>query len=340
MRIGFIVSALFLTLVAAASVKTGDDVTVSGLSSGAFMAVQMHVADAETIRGVGVFAGGPYYCAEGQMVKALTTCMSMGTGINISGIKSKISDYRKSKKIDSSEEALANSRVFIFAGTSDYTVNPKVDKAAEDLYGQLGVKNIKTVYNFAAGHTMPTVNNGGICTITQSPFIGKCGYNGALEALNYLFDGSLKEELGEYNAKNLFSTPQSTTGTVMGPKAYVYVPTACQEEGADCPLHVVFHGCKQTINDIQMQYVEKTGYNEVAETNNLVILYPQAVSSMLSNPNGCWDWWGYTNADYANKSGAQIKAVNALIDGLKSGKLPLTAAYPEEAVNETLKISE
>jgi poly(3-hydroxybutyrate) depolymerase len=37
-------------------------VTVSGLSSGGFMAVQMHVAYSSVFSGAGIFAGGPYYC--------------------------------------------------------------------------------------------------------------------------------------------------------------------------------------------------------------------------------------------------------------------------------------
>ena len=114
---------------------------------------------------------------------------------------------------------------------------------------------------------------------------------------------------------------------------YVYAPTAWKQKDANCPLHVVFHGCQQTINDIQMQYVENTGYNEVAEDNNLIILYPQAVSSMLSNPNGCWDWWGYTTADYANKNGPQVKEVNRLINGLTSGTLELTP-YEEDSIEQ------
>jgi hypothetical protein len=39
-------------------------VAVSGISSGAFMAVQLHVAYSSVFKGVGVLAGGPYYCSE------------------------------------------------------------------------------------------------------------------------------------------------------------------------------------------------------------------------------------------------------------------------------------
>ena len=39
------------------------------------------------------------------------------------------------------------------------------------------------------------------------------------------------------------------------------------------------------------------GYNEVADLNNIVILYPQAKrGSIPYNPNGCFDWWGYTDS--------------------------------------------
>ena len=32
------------------------------------------------------------------------------------------------------------------------------------------------------------------------------------------------------------------------------------------------------------------GYNAVAEVNNIIVVYPQAVKSLIANPEGCWDW--------------------------------------------------
>jgi poly(3-hydroxybutyrate) depolymerase len=55
-----------------------------------------------------------------------------------------------------------------------------------------------------------------------------------------------------------------------------------------------------------------TGLNDWAESNNLVILYPQATSNFLKNPEGCWDWWGYTGSDFAFKSGLQMSMVYAM----------------------------
>ena len=59
--------------------------SVSGLSSGAFMAGQFHVAFSETVMGAGIVAGGPYGCAEGQLATALNRCMQTHSGAARSG---------------------------------------------------------------------------------------------------------------------------------------------------------------------------------------------------------------------------------------------------------------
>src|SRR5438876_2008957 len=46
--------------------------SISGISSGAFMAVQFGVSWSSTIKGVGVIAGGPYYCAQGTATEGLS----------------------------------------------------------------------------------------------------------------------------------------------------------------------------------------------------------------------------------------------------------------------------
>ena len=56
--------------------------TVSGLSSGGYMAVQLHVAFSSVFaKGAGVVAGGPFYCAEGSVVNATGRCMASHAGI-------------------------------------------------------------------------------------------------------------------------------------------------------------------------------------------------------------------------------------------------------------------
>jgi hypothetical protein len=48
------------------------------------------------------------------------------------------------------------------------------------------------------------------------------------------------------------------------------------------------------------------------------VLYPQAIARWwwVYNPSGCWDWWGYTGAQYHTKEGAQVRAVMAMLSRL------------------------
>ena len=57
-------------------------VTVSGFSSGGFMAVQMHVAHSSFIKGAAIFAGGPFGCAANNrgvatLIQATRQCVNM-----------------------------------------------------------------------------------------------------------------------------------------------------------------------------------------------------------------------------------------------------------------------
>ena len=45
------------------------------------------------------------------------------------------------------------------------------------------------------------------------------------------------------------------------------------------------------------------------------ILFPQIAGSMV-NPNGCWDWWGYSDIDYLGKDAPQIAAIWAMAERL------------------------
>ena len=50
---------------------------------------------------------------------------------------------------------------------------------------------------------------------------------------------------------------------------------------------------------------DQAGYNEWADTNGIVVLYPQLdPTEILDNPEGCWDWWGYTGLNFQIQSWA------------------------------------
>lgn len=192
-------------------------------------------------------------------------------------------------------------------------MTPPVVKNAETLYKNWG-SSVSTKYDIQGEHAMPTTSYGNPCTFKGTPYINKCNYDGAYSALSHIY-GLLEPPVPQVTS-NLIKFDQSAYtqfGSSMHATGYMYVPTACQN-GDECALHVVFHGCQQTLDDISTKYVTQTGYNEVAENNNIIILYPQAKKSTLypSNPNGCWDWWGYTdsglisNLNYVTKDAPQI----------------------------------
>ena len=92
------------------------------------------------------------------------------------------------------------------------------------------------------------------------------------------------------------------------------MPTQCGTK--TCRLHVAFHGCNQTVEQIQDDFFHDAGYNRWAATNDVVVLYPQTKLSPPFNPKGCWDFWGYSGLDYAVKQGTQMRAVKAMADRL------------------------
>jgi poly(3-hydroxybutyrate) depolymerase len=59
------------------------------------------------------------------------------------------------------------------------------------------------------------------------------------------------------------------------------------------------------------------GFNAWADANDLVVLYPNAqADERLGNPNGCWDWWAYTDASYGLRDGVQMAFAKRLVDAL------------------------
>jgi poly(3-hydroxybutyrate) depolymerase len=173
-------------------------------------------------------------------------------------------------------------------------------------------------------HCQPTLNYGNDCTTLGAPYISKCSYDGAGVALQKLYGGNLNPR-GSAVAANLLEVnqkkymPSSTFGVPgLGDTAYVYVPSACQK-GAKCSFHMDFHGCNQEPDAIGTEYVKNAGYLEWAETNNIIVLFPQAAKADLhENPEACFDWWGYVDSDYAFKTSKQMTTFRNMLSALAS----------------------
>lgn len=308
---------------------TAAEVTVSGLSSGGYFANQFHVAYSSKVSGAGVLAGGPFYCARGSMMDALNRCMDTANGApTVQDSMREATRLEREGSIDNLDN-LKSSKVYLLSGTADRTVLPIMMQRLRDLYQAWGLKaaNMTVVDRMPVGHAFPTVDFGNDCANpSASPYISSCGRDVAGEILDALV-GPLKAK-EKATEDRIFKFNQAfgvnPAGISLARTGFAYVPKECENALQKCHLHVAFHGCRQTTEDIGMDYVLHTGYNAWAESNKIIILYPQAVRNfLLNNPRGCWDWWGYTGPNYHNKKGPQMHMISKVVEQWSEGKLKM-----------------
>ena len=298
--------------------------TVSGLSSGAFMAVQMQVAYSASIQGAGVVAGGPYYCAAGNMLYA-GICMGqvMFMPPNPSLMVKAAKGFAAAGQIDALSN-LKKRRVYVFSGTQDLVVRQPAVDATVSFFQQIGVdgERLQYINKVPAGHAVITPGFGNGCTANLPPFISHCevdgqSYDQAGALLTHLY-GPMQPKAASADGQLLRFNQRKYAASVTGmaEEAYLYVPKSCAA-GETCRVHVALHGCAQSAEAVGEDFVAHTGYNEWAETNHLLVLYPQVNKSAVPfNPQGCWDWIGSTGPGYATKAGLQPKAIKSMIDAL------------------------
>ena len=305
--------------------------TVSGLSSGGFMANQLGYAYSATFKGVGVFAGGPYMCAGHSNY---TACMYNATisAAMLSTMQSDLNNW-SGTSIDPKTN-VAGQKIFMFVGTSDATVGPNPMNAVQTQYSNNGVAaaSLDYIKQNGAAHVFPTdfdSTGNNACSSSASPYISNCGYDGAKAAFTKFY-GTLNARNNAPAAGNYVEFDQAafTSNPGMAATGWVYVPANCAA-GASCKVHVALHGCQQNYATIGDKFLRNTGYTRWADTNAIVVLFPQtrvdstsrvtAASGSIGNPNGCWDWIGWYGANFAQKAGTQQVALKAMVDQLSSG---------------------
>jgi hypothetical protein len=185
-----------------------------------------------------------------------------------------------------------------------------------------------------AQHAQPTDFYGNPCGTLGNPYINNCAYDAAGELLKWIYsslsprnDGQLGGDFVQFDQTEFLDDPifhgMDTSG-------WLDVPTSCRNQ-RPCRLHIAFHGCNQYQGYTYFQFgsgmvtfgttfVRNAGYNKWADSNGLLVLYPQA-TAMPSNPQGCWDWWGYDDPNYALKSGRQMRAVHSMVQRIVSAHI-------------------
>jgi predicted esterase len=295
-------------------------ITVSGVSSGGYMAVQLHVAWSSVFKGAGVIAAGPYYCAQGMVALATTRCLSRSSAPPVDALVTTAKGWAAIDAIDATSH-LRTSRVYLFSGSKDSVVAPALVADLLRFYEAfVPASQIVHRSDVAAEHGMPTDDFGNACAVKGRPFINDCDADVAGDLLKHLYgtlaprnDGTLAGRFVEFDQLEFVAADRG-----MGAKGWIFVPAACTESGLPCRLLVALHGCQQNLDAIGEDFVRRAGYNRWADVNRIVVLYPQTSSQAT---NGCWDWWGTTGPDYAQRSGTQLGAIVAMVERL-AGAMP------------------
>ena len=307
-------------------------VFVAGISSGGFAAVQMHVAHSSTFKGAAVYAGGVYWCAgAGGAATALANCGGETLPTNQASYNSTLAASEAYLDLQSSvgtidlASNLRGQPVYLWSGTQDTVVNPleMADLNAE--YQRLGA-NVRFDNGYPAAHGWESPDGELACGTLGSPYMVSCSANGdaydSVKTWLTMFLGQLKPRNNGKLSGTLSAFDQAEFGATpnlsMSPTGSVFVPKSCAQ-GQTCGLIFAMHGCLQETSLIGDRWVKEAGINEWADTNKLVVVYPDTIVSSApgpTNPNACFDWWGYSNQydpNYALKSGLQMTVLYAMV---------------------------
>ncbi|MCB4824451.1 extracellular catalytic domain type 2 short-chain-length polyhydroxyalkanoate depolymerase [Roseicella aerolata] len=350
MRLRTLLLALVLSLMQAGKASAADrlgrypvdpaQVSVAGISSGAFMANQLHIAHSADIMGAGLVAGGLYGCAVLRADDSgITALASLATGacmraparlLPAATYAARIRRFAALGWIDP-VETLGRSRLYAFTGRSDTVVHPETVRRAVAVYGLLGLPTAATSFSdgaLAAGHGWVTQSYGMACGDTRPPYINDCDYDQAQQVLQTLY-GPLEAAATQPSGRLIafdqteFAPGGDAAGHGLWHTGQLYLPAACEAAGANCRLHMLMHGCQQSAQVMGDRFYRNIGINEWADTNRIVVLYPQARSVSVAdfrrprptdlfqvNPEGCWNWWGYAyDSRYLFKDGVQVRAL-------------------------------
>jgi poly(3-hydroxybutyrate) depolymerase len=228
---------------------------------------------------------------------------------------------------------LRNHRVWLFSGGNDRTVDSSVVDALHSFYKEVvPASALRYTKVLDAGHALISVadEQANACASSEPPFINRCrNLDAAGELLAHLI-GPLNQksavaggDLVSFDQRPFVSG--KAIDASLADEGYVYIPKPCR--AGRCRVHVVFHGCRQNSAEVGRRFVEGAGYNTWADTNRLIVLYPQTVArsgpalgswKTLFNPKGCWDWWGYSGSDYHSRDGVQIRAIKGMLEQLEA----------------------
>ncbi|GAB6025769.1 hypothetical protein CHUAL_011751 [Chamberlinius hualienensis] len=302
-------------------------VSMGGFSSGGFFTAQYHTTFSSELVGVAIMAGGIYYCAHGTLI-GVASCITPALLVDE---HIAIAKSNAEKKLIDPTSNIEGSRVYILSGKLDTIVLPVTGLQLKYYYDHFGA-NVATAFHLFAEHGFPTSSYGNLCGILFPNFLNRCYYSAAFESLNHIYGGGLKKPSGSITLKGdliAFDQDEFVNGNAADScfdnTAYAYIPFGCKTNSG-CRVHVFNHGCGMGRQKIGDELIVRSGYNEVGELNNIIIIYPQistcVPSSMFEpkafNPFGCHDLYGYLGEHYAWNNSTQMTAIRRIIQRVTS----------------------
>ena len=267
--------------------------SVSGLSSGAYMAGQIELAHSKDIVGAGVVAGGPFACAEtasGQLFpywpivmwqnasQAANACMKVSWGVpDAEKLAKRAKELAEDGKIDDLS-GLADDKVYLFSGDEDQTVERPVVEAAKRFYAAAGVpEGSVTLVERQGGHAFITETEGTACGLSEQPYVSDCDYDQAKAILEWIYGAPLADPSPSPTGKfiifdqSLLRRRRRQRACRRGRRLCA---AAC-ETTSGCRLHIALHGCEQARESVGDAFIKESGFARYADTNRLVLLFPQ-----------------------------------------------------------------
>lgn len=311
-----------------------NKIYVAGISSGGFMAVQMHVAHSGVFKGAAIYAGGVYYCAQDSVALALSDCGGLtNASTGMASYRSKLAsselylDHQSSAGTIDASSNLKGQPVYLWSGTKDSVVNPLSMADLNSEYLHYGA-NVTFDNSFPAEHAWESPDGERACSAPAgSPYMISCDASGQpydsvktwlskfIGPLNARATGPLRGSFLKFDQTEFGANPNNSLDNV----GFVYVPKNCSKN-ATCAFVLAMHGCDQSQSFIGTKFMTESGIAEWADTNDVVILYPYTIvsngTSTAYNPKACFDWWGYSNVNdvsYALKTGNQLSTIYKMV---------------------------
>ena len=130
----------------------------------------------------------------------------------------------------------------VCTGLSDTVILPNVVHALQAYYSYfMDADQIVTSYDVNSEHCLPTLDYGEACLTLSSPYLGKCNYDGAGEALQALY-GSLNARVATADASRLLTfdqTPYRQEHASIADVGYIFVPESCENKEVGIVLYTV-----------------------------------------------------------------------------------------------------